>query len=72
MTYDKCFLLGDGKSWCSTKTDNNGNYIEGEWGYCSDNCPVHTSCVTTGGPRTGADCVFPNRYEVRIANIIFA
>ena len=72
VTYDKCILLGDGKPKCSTKTDNNGNHIEGEWGYCPDNCPVDTSCVTTEGPRIGAYCVFPFQINVRIANIIFA
>ena len=72
VTYDKCALIGDGKPKCSTKTDSSGNHIEGEWGYCPDNCPVDTSCVTTEGPRIGAYCVFPFQINVRIANIIVA
>ena len=27
--------------------------------------PVTSSCVTTGGGKTGANCVFPFRYKVR-------
>ena len=64
----------DGKPWCSTKTDNRSNHIgeQGHWGHCPDNCAVDTSCVTTGGPRIGAYCVFPFQINVRIANIIVA
>ncbi len=26
---------------CSTKNDEEGNHINGHWGICSPNCPVH-------------------------------
>ena len=28
----------ESKRWCSTKTDENGVHIPGQWGYCSDHC----------------------------------
>ena len=30
----------DGNLWCSTKNDENGEYITGSehWGYCNDEC----------------------------------
>ena len=44
-------------------TDNTQNTTSGHY-------PRTSSCVTIGGPRTGVDCVFPNRQNVRIENII--
>jgi len=29
-----------GGSWCSTKVDRNGKYIDRKWGICSPTCPV--------------------------------
>ena len=26
------------RQWCSTKVDENGVHIPGQWGYCSDHC----------------------------------
>lgn len=28
----------DDKFWCSTKVDENGVHIDGEWGYCDRDC----------------------------------
>ena len=25
--------------WCSTKTDEDGTHIEGQWGFCGEQCP---------------------------------
>ena len=33
----------DGELWCSTKVDSQGNHVEGNYGICSDNCPVDVS-----------------------------
>ena len=44
-------------------TDNTQNTTSGH-------NPQTSSCVTTGGERTGAHCVFPFRFNVRIASII--
>ena len=32
----------DGRSWCSTKVDKNGDHVQnqGQWGHCSDQCRV--------------------------------
>merc|ERR1712080_73853 len=60
----KCCNLSNnrGGNWCSTKVDSNGEYISGEWGYCSESrtvsrtntssVPTH-GCVTTGGDKPG-------------------
>merc|ERR1712044_28640 len=29
----------NGKTWCSTKVNNNGVHMAGNWGYCNDKCP---------------------------------
>ena len=29
----------DGVQWCATKTDDEGNYIGGQWGNCGEGCP---------------------------------
>ena len=41
-----------GQPWCSTGTDDNGNYITDIWGYCGPHCPLFhqttdTSTVST-------------------------
>jgi len=28
----------DGKLWCATKTDEDANYVDGQWGDCGDSC----------------------------------
>ena len=28
------------RRWCSTKTDENGIHVKGNYGFCSGNCPV--------------------------------
>ena len=49
-TYTQCqpWVYGgqwetDGELWCSTKTDQSGQHIEGNFGICSDVCPVDIS-----------------------------
>lgn len=41
-TYNRCPIDPDDRSetWCSTKTDSNGNHITGQglWGHCGSNC----------------------------------
>ena len=28
----------EGKLWCSTKVDSNGDHVRGHWGHCEENC----------------------------------
>merc|ERR1719233_2325671 len=63
-TYSGCtYHFGVDKPWCSTETDQGGDYIPGWWGYCSHTCPSHTDhineCLTVAGPRPHKLCVFP-------------
>jgi len=44
-TYDKCTAvdlssedIAQGKTWCATQLDNDGQYMSGRWGYCSEGC----------------------------------
>ena len=39
-TYNECINVNDpnGKFWCSTKVDTNGNHVKSYWGYCDRNC----------------------------------
>ena len=48
-TYDGCteHFDPDGKLWCSTKVTEEGDHIKGEWGHCSNSCPVSQEL---GGP----------------------
>ena len=39
--------------WCSTKVDDYGKHIKGNWGDCSSECPVDNTCK----------CHFPFNYE---------
>merc|ERR1719431_2069848 len=39
-------------SWCSTKVDQDGVFIESEWGYCGDNCVFDTPLVATDNQGT--------------------
>ena len=36
------------RRWCPTQVDESGNYIVGQWAYCSDNCP-DTNDITKKG-----------------------
>jgi hypothetical protein len=40
VTYNGCTEDEDGR-WCSTKTDERGNHVTGNWGICSSNCPFY-------------------------------
>jgi len=46
-THSTCIEVDGNKSWCSTKVDQDGVFIESEWGYCGDNCVFDTPLVTT-------------------------
>ena len=39
-TFDACTNDSDpdGRLWCSTKVDRSGKHINGNWGYCSEDC----------------------------------
>ncbi len=28
----------DGRAWCSTQTDEEGNHVDKKWGYCREHC----------------------------------
>ena len=56
------------KPWCSTKVDDNGNHISGNWGDCSQDCPFEVDCLTVAGPSTGTKCMFPFAYNGVIHN----
>lgn len=45
--------------WCSTKVDDVGDHISGNWGDCSQDCPFEVDCLTVAGPSTGTKCMFP-------------
>ena len=44
-TYNGCANPDDGTggNWCSTKLNNHGNHIYGNWKYCDEGCPVHVN-----------------------------
>ena len=29
---------GESKLWCSTKVDQNGQYLKNQWGFCGEDC----------------------------------
>ncbi len=39
-TYNGCTTdnSSDGRAWCSTKTDEEGNHVDKKWGYCREHC----------------------------------
>ena len=40
-TYEFNFLTRNQKPWCSTKTDENGKHLDGNWGVCDmDTCNI--------------------------------
>lgn len=53
----------NGRLWCSTLVDENGNHIsgQGEWGYCSNNCPIDDPDVCK--TEDNIKCVFPFNFE---------
>merc|ERR1719427_1986038 len=50
VTHSTCVEVDGNKSWCSTKVDVDGVFIESEWGYCGDNCLFDIPIVTTDNP----------------------
>ena len=36
------------RRWCPTQVDESGNYIIGQWAYCSDNCPDSNDMTKKG------------------------
>ena len=46
-THSTCIEVDGNKSWCSTKGDHNGAFIENEWGYCGDQCVFDTPVFPT-------------------------
>ena len=46
-TYNSCTTDedSDGKYWCSTKVDSNGELVRGNWGYCDENCVTAINAV---------------------------
>jgi hypothetical protein len=39
------------KRWCPTQVDESGNYIIGQWAYCSDNCPDSNDITKKGNQK---------------------
>ena len=70
-TYDACTNESDpdNRFWCSTKVDRSEKHVEGNWGYCSEDCFSSTNeeaekpkCLTTDEPDSqvkNAPCLFP-------------
>jgi len=52
----------NGKAWCATKVDNQGNAIEGSWGDCNNDCFKVSSCTTTVN-RRNRKCILPFSYK---------
>ena len=42
VTYTKCttYESPENVPWCSTEVDDDGFHIKGNWGDCSDECPI--------------------------------
>ena len=67
FNYSKCATVENGdKTWCSTRTDTEGNHVDNFWGYCAQDCtapqlkprpnpPNPLGCKT----EQGTNCVFP-------------
>merc|ERR1719233_2681614 len=47
VTHSTCVEVDGNKSWCSTKVDIDGVFIDSEWGYCGDDCVFDTPLFTT-------------------------
>jgi len=76
VVYDKCTTVADpeGKFWCSTLTDEEGEHLKGNWGYCPSSSSCGTleakklkgsakkqkgQCITIEGADKGSICAFP-------------
>merc|ERR1712107_17812 len=54
-SHPTCIETHDDLSWCATAVDDEGKYIHGKWGFCSDHCifptptppPFYVSTETT-------------------------
>ena len=43
QTYTGCTNVDNGETeWCSTEVDETGQYVTGQYGECSSNCPSAT------------------------------
>ena len=40
ITYCGCNADYADEIWCSTKTDHMGRHVTGNWGVCSEECPI--------------------------------
>ena len=38
IEYNECTNVDDYKPWCATQIDPSGNYIDGAYGYCDQQC----------------------------------
>ena len=42
--YHSCpWAFEDKKRWCSTKVDEDGKHLTGNWGHCGAECPIPKS-----------------------------
>lgn len=59
-SYTSCTAVTDpdGRFWCSTLT-RSGTHVQGNWGYCPDNCAPATSPITRPTPRPTPQTVRP-------------
>ena len=39
VVYNACIGIGHSTFWCSTKVDEDGNHVDGNWGNCGPACP---------------------------------
>merc|ERR1712025_758298 len=62
QTFYTCTNSGGFAPWCYTQVDSQGNGVQGQYGDCGSDAACTSECVTTGGPSTGAACVFPFVY----------
>jgi len=61
IEYSACTTAdNNGLPWCSTSLDHRGQYINGRWGNCNQDC--EPGCKTVAGPQTGELCVFPFKW----------
>ena len=71
VEYDGCppYPADASETWCSTEVDSYGNHVagEGEFGYCSEDCPKYTEetddvdcneCVNEFSESGGCECLW--------------
>merc|ERR1711974_111275 len=70
VTYDGCTTVADDQLWCSTLTDSDGVHIggQGNWGYCSPDCP--SFCDEEGYFESGGECVCSEQSRIYQGNTI--